>query len=206
MKFWVGDYKADTSHLSTEENGAYLLILFDYWWHQRGPINNEKTLREITKLSAHKWKNISPTILEFFEIRDGRLYHPRVEEELEKAQGKSEQARNAVNSRLDRQSTDVGTDVVLSHSHSQSQNHKNQIKKKKTSKKKKNKTAAPAEFDITPEMKKWAEPLGFSTAALIAQTEIFLDWHRARGNKFVNWNAAWRNWIKKAKQFADDEK
>lgn len=112
IKLWINDYQADTGHLSTEEHGAYLLLLFDYWWHRRGPKHCEKTLQKITKLSVHKWKNISPTVLDFFEIKDGRLYHPRIEEELKKAINRSEQARIAVNSRRDRQPTDVPTDVV----------------------------------------------------------------------------------------------
>lgn len=122
MRMFVGDYMADTSHLSTEEHGAYHLLLYSYWTHRCGPKIDEKTLRKITKLSAHKWKNISPTIMEFFEIRDGRLYQSRIEEELEKAKSKSQQARDAVNSRRDRQPTDVGTSVIQSQSHSH--NHK----------------------------------------------------------------------------------
>jgi uncharacterized protein YdaU (DUF1376 family) len=34
MQFHIAEYLADTSHLTTEEHGAYLLLIFNYW--QRG--------------------------------------------------------------------------------------------------------------------------------------------------------------------------
>ncbi len=82
MPFYVGDYLADTSHLSTEEHGAYILLLLHYWKKRQGPKNDPKRLAKITLLSAKKWRNFSPTILEFFQIKDDRLIHPRMEREL----------------------------------------------------------------------------------------------------------------------------
>jgi uncharacterized protein YdaU (DUF1376 family) len=31
MPFFVGDHLRDTRHLTTEEQGAYLLLIFEYW-------------------------------------------------------------------------------------------------------------------------------------------------------------------------------
>ena len=33
------------------------------------------------------------------------------------------------------------------------------------------------------------------------ETDRFLDYHRAKGNKFRDWTAAWRNWMRKAADF-----
>lgn len=38
------------------------------------------------------------------------------------------------------------------------------------------------------------------------QFERFKAYHQARGNKFVNWDAAWRTWAMNAAKFEPDHK
>jgi len=84
MPFFVGDYLADTARLTTEQHGAYLLLILDYW-RNGSPPNNPDILRQITKLDKDAYSNAQAMLLSFFDIVDGKLIHSRIEKELVKA-------------------------------------------------------------------------------------------------------------------------
>lgn len=86
MPLYIGDYKRDTSHLSTLEHGAYLLLIMYYW--DRGPLpNNPSVLAKIAGVSRQQWVHMSPNILAYFTLSIAKqlLHHKRVDKELEKA-------------------------------------------------------------------------------------------------------------------------
>jgi hypothetical protein len=66
---------------------------------------------------------------------------------------------------------------------------------KKPSEKKKQ-TFFPEDFAVTPEMFDWAVEQGLKPASIKPTTLHFKDHHESRGNKFVDWNAAWRTWMR----------
>jgi uncharacterized protein YdaU (DUF1376 family) len=82
LPLWTDAYLGDTTHLTTLEHGAYLLLLIVAWRspHCRLP-NDDKMLARYTKLTSAKWKTIKPIILEFFEEKDGFLYQGRLTDE-----------------------------------------------------------------------------------------------------------------------------
>lgn len=82
MPLYIGDYLADTQHLTTTEHGAYLLLIMHYWEHGGLP-KDEKLLRNITKLSVHKFQVVGPIVLKFF---DQNLCHARIDKERGNAQ------------------------------------------------------------------------------------------------------------------------
>lgn len=83
MPFYVGDYLGKTAHLSTEQHGAYILLILHCWQHGVIPIDDDAKLREITKLSKYIFQKYKKNLLNFFN-EDGS--HSRVNEELEKAE------------------------------------------------------------------------------------------------------------------------
>lgn len=63
--------------------------------------------------------------------------------------------------------------------------------------------AAPAELEITQRMIDWLDTVpGNMAIDMVYETEKFLDYHRAKGTKFVDWTAAWRNWMRRAVEWA----
>lgn len=81
---YVADYLADTSRLTTEQHGAYMLLIMDYW-RNGPPPNDEAVLSSITRLPIHQWRKHSPFICLFFCACDGKLMHKRIDEERSKA-------------------------------------------------------------------------------------------------------------------------
>lgn len=65
-------------------------------------------------------------------------------------------------------------------------------------------TPAPDLFPITPRMAEWGRKNAPRVRNAQAETERFLDYHRAKGNTFKSWEAAWRNWMSKADEYAAD--
>jgi len=80
MPLNVGDYLADTGHLTTTQHGAYLLLIMHYWRKRELP-DDDKQLAAIAKLPLRIWLDSKETIQAFFH--DG-WRHKRIEEELAK--------------------------------------------------------------------------------------------------------------------------
>lgn len=98
MPLYVGDYLADTTHLSAEGHGAYLLLLMHQW--RKGCIPSDpKEQARIVRLSGRAWRELSPTILAFFTDTEGGLKQMRLErvrdEQSEKIQRLTDRARVA---------------------------------------------------------------------------------------------------------------
>lgn len=84
MPLYIGDYLQDTTRLSTEQHGAYLLLIMDYWTN--GPLPDDDTsLAQVTRLQPAIWKKHRPALSRLFHIADGEWHHKRINEELEKA-------------------------------------------------------------------------------------------------------------------------
>lgn len=85
MPFLVQKYLADTMHLSTEQHGAYLLLLIHAWMNDGAlPIDADK-LRRISRMDRDAWSAQKDDVLAFFHEQDGMLRQKRLDIELARA-------------------------------------------------------------------------------------------------------------------------
>ena len=85
MPFYPADYLADTRRLTTEQHGAYLLLLMDSWSSGALP-DDDAVLARVAGLDAESWARARQALAGYFEIADGKWVHARIEREREHAQ------------------------------------------------------------------------------------------------------------------------
>jgi len=73
----------DTLHLSAEQLGAYLLLLFATWRNNGKPLpDDDRKLARICRSTTAHWRRaLRPTVIEFFQTDDGFLHQKRLESE-----------------------------------------------------------------------------------------------------------------------------
>lgn len=93
MPIYWGDYFKNTFHLTTEEHGAYFLLIGYYW--QNGKIKNDPAfIRSVTRIKPSRVSSkMIATLRNFFRESDGYLIHDRIEEEIAKALDNKEKQR-----------------------------------------------------------------------------------------------------------------
>lgn len=219
MQLYVADYLADTAHLTTEEHGAYLLLLFSYW--QTGKPLRADRLSSVSRLSNERWTDVEKTLIEFFHVSKGVWTHFRVEADLEKVESKSKKNSSAGKASAkakalakqaleDDESTNVKTNVEQTYQ--RKANHtdtdtdteakKNQDQKPLSAlsePKQKRKARLPDQFLVTGAMRQWAVESA-PAVDLKTETENFCDYWRGQGGTKLDWVATWRTWMRKSQK------
>src|SRR5687767_4457814 len=65
MPLYIGDYRADTTHLNAAQHGAYLLLIMHYW-QQGGLPDDDEQLARIVCMTTAEWRTHGPVIRSFF--------------------------------------------------------------------------------------------------------------------------------------------
>jgi uncharacterized protein YdaU (DUF1376 family) len=92
LPLWTDAYLGDTTHLTTIEHGAYLLLLMTAWRTRDCALpDDDRLLARYARLNAHQWKRMRPILEPFFAIsegvwRQGRLTDERGAVERHRAQ------------------------------------------------------------------------------------------------------------------------
>lgn len=134
MPLFVADYLGDTSHLTTLEHGAYMLLIMTYWQRGKALSADSQRLGNIARMSSEEWDKIESTLAELFVI-DGDLWtHPRIEKELAKARDKSAKARSSAERRHgERKADDLPSECVRNANAERPQCYSDSVSKKDNS-------------------------------------------------------------------------
>ena len=100
MPWWTDAYLADTTHLTTLEHGAYMLLLAAMWrsGEARLPADDERLAR-IVKLGPKQWQRIRATIMEFLKEENGYLVQRRLKDEWVAVKQRSQKATESANAK-----------------------------------------------------------------------------------------------------------
>jgi len=88
MPMYWDAYLADTTHLTTEEHGAYLLLLAAMWRRNGSVPDNDKDNARILGLTVAKWKRTKERLSQFLIIKDGDISQGKLLEIWENTQEK----------------------------------------------------------------------------------------------------------------------
>lgn len=218
MQFYVADYLADTGHLTTEEHGAYLLLIFNYW--QTGKPLRKDRLSTVARLSNDRWILVEQALKEFFHDNGETWAHFRIEgdlvavqESVDKAskagkasaaarQRKKELKDNARSTRVQQTLNECSTDVPTPAQPSdQSISDQSKAEPKQSSARG---TRLPADWQLTDELKAIAKQIRPEWPDNHVQriADGFKDYWLAKSGKDAtkaDWVATWRNWCRNDK-------
>lgn len=85
LPLWTDAYLADTTHLTTEQHGAYCLLLFKMWRQPECDLpDDHKLLARLAGIQSAKWPGVWSVLKDFFLIGDnGRWTQKRLTKERE---------------------------------------------------------------------------------------------------------------------------
>lgn len=106
MPFLVDRYLADTTHLSLEEHGAYLLLLFAMWKRGGSVPDNDSDLARMLGITGKAWARLRPRLMPFLETYAGVLTQKRLQAQwnwaVENRARQSEKGRAGANERWEK--------------------------------------------------------------------------------------------------------
>lgn len=203
MPLWVGDFLAKTLGLDAREAGAYLLLLMAMWTHGGKLPNDTRKLQRVARV-GRDWPKVWAAIGHYFEADGDHITNARLREELHKACTKREDnARSgALGGRAKALKSKGEALANATVSLKQSYSYSEEEKKEKNPPTPqggreiaRRKTRIPPDAILSDRHREIATAKGLTDAEAEAQFLRFRDWACAKGQSYVDWDAAWRNWI-----------
>lgn len=207
MPFYVGDYLADTTHLTTIEHGAYLLLLATMWRAGGSLPADDAKLSRFCRLTPAQWDRIKGTILSFFNMEDGQITQSRLVREMERHSKAVKQRRDSGSLGGKAKALKNNENAVAGATVSPKQPEPEPEPKKETEANASAKTDGPKAKgmrlpdDWTPQFAEiaFAKQQGMTLEEINLEADKFRDFWCAKpgaGGRKSDWPATWRNWCR----------
>lgn len=121
-RHYIGDFQRDTGHLSLAERGAYRALMDYYYATERAIPNDLDALCRVAGAVNPQERKAVKGAMGMFEVRDGLLWHKRIEAELEKAGERSDTNREIALAREARKRAEKEAQKGSREEHEQSTN------------------------------------------------------------------------------------
>lgn len=224
LPLWTDAYLADTRHLTTQEHGAYLLLLMEAWRRKDCALPDDDALwARLAGLDMRGWKRIKKTIRAFWTPRsDGYLEQKRLVDEKQFVMARRVRLSAAAKARHkprplksnDKVSTDAGkrtcinactervptpTPTSIVRTPPRVPPHEKVVENAEP--KRRNGTRIPEDWQLTDADRSHGRSKGLGKDEIEHEAAGFRDHHTAKGTISKDWAASWRTWIWKRERF-----
>ena len=208
LPLWTDAYMGDTSHLTTIEHGAYLLLLIVAWRSRDTRLpDDDRLLARYAKMTPAQWRRTRPIIEPFFDVEGGYWVQGRLTDEANAVrqlyESRAAAGRASALKRKGRHSTKRQRSVNAPIAPIPTP-----IEKEPTSvgSKKPRKVAAPLKPNWNPKPCEASTKCGQIIAAwpddrYQSEVEAFRAHHGSRATCMIDWQQAWQTWVLNSAKF-----
>jgi uncharacterized protein YdaU (DUF1376 family) len=197
----LGDYLRDTAHLSMLEDCAYRRLLDAYYARERALPADVRECCKLARASTKQERDAVAYVLrEFFVLQDDAYHQARADKEIARFQDKQRKAKASADARWSQYERNAG--AMRTHSEGNAPRARPQSPDTNTPSLRSGVargTRLPTDWVPEVEQGQW-------TALQARELPKFRDyWTAQPGQKGVkaDWQATWRNWIRKAGEYAE---
>lgn len=201
MQLYIADYLGDTQHLTTEQHGAYLLLLMAMWRCDGVLPNDPAKLARIARVSPRRWPAMSGDVMAFFDVEGDFITQKRLVEERKKAVSISE--KRSASGKIGGMSKALKTNNAALANAKQMPKH-SQISEEEreanASPKKKTGVRLTEDWRLSKALGEWAVSEGMPEGTVRTEADRFRDYWVSKPGKDgvkLDWAATWRNWVRK---------
>jgi len=202
----LGDYLRDTAHLSMLEDCAYRRLLDAYYARERALPADVRECCKLARASTKQERDAVAYVLrEFFVLQDDAYHQSRADKEIARFQDKQRKARASADARWSQYERNA--DGMRTHSEGNAPRARPQSPDTNTpSLRSGGARASRLPADWEPNDADWGMAcIALHTEGAKRELAKFRDYWAAKagaGGSKADWGATWRNWVRKAGEYA----